>query len=180
MSGHGVVGGSMQPALSDGQWLAANPFDRVPDRFDVVLLDPSGDASGVASGGTGGLVKRVVGLHGDRIEIVRSAADGRPRVQVLPAGTTRWLRVRAPAGEPVWRTGVECCAPDGRTASRSAPATVPPGRYFVLGDNPDASVDSRGFGFTAPGAVRAVVVGRLWPPGPLPDPGLGLEPAGPG
>ncbi len=173
LTGHRVVGASMQPALTDGQWLAANPFDRVPGRFDVVLLDPSA----LPSGNTHGLVKRVVGLPGDRIEIVRNVRDGQPRVRVLPAGTARWLQVRAAAGDPEWRTRVECCASDGRTSSEPAPATVPPGRFFVLGDNSDSSVDSRGFGFTAPNAVRATVVGRLWPPGALPDPGYRLDPA---
>jgi hypothetical protein len=44
----------------------------------------------------------------------------------------------------------------------------------MLGDNPEASVDSRSFGWVASADVRAVLVGRLWPLGGLP-PGRHLE-----
>jgi len=38
----------------------------------------------------------------------------------------------------------------------------------MLGDNPDASIDSRSFGWVATADVRAVLVGHLWPLGVLP------------
>ncbi|GAB6090277.1 signal peptidase I [Spirochaeta dissipatitropha] len=37
---------------------------------------------------------------------------------------------------------------------------VPPGYYMVLGDNPDASLDSRHFGFVPHSSVRGKVIGK--------------------
>lgn len=154
-----VDGASMAPTLADGELIAANPLARSPARFDVVVLRPTAGGQPV--------VKRVVGLPGDRIQI--APAPGGPRIRVTPSGTSTWLDVRrGPAGP--WRTRIECCAPDGRTSARPAPATVPAGSYFVLGDNPDESVDSRTFGWAEADAVRAVVLGRAWPPAALPAP----------
>jgi signal peptidase I len=168
-----VEGDSMRPTLVDGELIVANPFNRLPRRFDVALVR--------AAPGTQ-VVKRVIGMPGDRIQIVPGPVSSNPVIRVAPAGAGGWTEVRwSPVyGQDVlpgpWSNGIECCGPDGRTSSPPAVATVPPGGYFVLGDNPDGSVDSRTFGFTAPDAVRAVVVGQVWPPSPLPDPGYRLEP----
>jgi nickel-type superoxide dismutase maturation protease len=37
--------------------------------------------------------------------------------------------------------------------------------YWVLGDAPDSSIDSRAFGPVEEEAIRGVVVARYWPPG---------------
>lgn len=213
LAGHRVSGSSMEPTLVDGELFAANPFDHRPARFDVVLLKASESVAGDQE-----LVKRVIGLPGDRIEIVAASGVGGPTIRVSPAGSTQWSevsvaavnpreadgsrsgaqgadvpggevhgsgvhgsgvhesRVHPQAGPRPWRTRIECCTSDGRTSTRSTPATVPPGRYFVLGDNRDASIDSRTFGFTAPGSVRGIVVGRLWPPDVLSGSDYRLEP----
>jgi nickel-type superoxide dismutase maturation protease len=39
------------------------------------------------------------------------------------------------------------------------------GEYWVLGDAPSSSTDSRAFGPVGEGAIRGVVVARYWPPG---------------
>jgi signal peptidase I len=197
LAGHRVSGSSMQPTLVDGELFVANPFDHRPARFDVVLL-----RSGEGGTGTQELVKRVIGLPGDRIEIAPGTGGAGPVIRVSPAGSAFWSELRwadgpaagvrrsagtAPVG-PVskvpsevgahpWRTRIECCTSDGRTSSQPRPATAPAGTYFVLGDNPDASIDSRTFGFTAPDAVRGIVTVRLWPISALPDFGHRLEPA---
>ncbi len=154
-----VDGSSMVPTLTDGELIAANPFARQPERFDVVVLQ--------VSAGRQSVVKRVIGLPGDRIQI--TPAPGGPRIRVMPSGTSGWLDVRRPA-PMAWRTRIECCTPDGKTSARPTPATVPDGAYFVLGDNPDESVDSRTMGWITTDSVRAVVAGRAWPPAALPAP----------
>lgn len=142
LGGHRVAGRSMEPALVDGTLLVALPWERTPARFDVVVYLP-------ATGGTA--VKRVVGLPGDGVRIVDG--PGGPRVQVRPGGTGAWRAVDGPAG-PATRT---CCAPDGR-ATAAGDALVPEGSYFLLGDNPAVSVDSREQGFVPADRLRGRVV----------------------
>jgi signal peptidase I len=173
LTGHRVSGSSMVPTLTDGELIAANPFDHHPGRFDVVVLRASEDSAGSQE-----LVKRIIGLPGDRIEIVPAEDARAPTIRVSPAGSGRWSEVNPRFGTRQWLSRVECCAPDGRTVLRPTPSVVPPGRYFVLGDNPDASIDSRTFGFVAPDGVRGIVIGRIWPLARLPEPRYCLDPAG--
>jgi signal peptidase I len=50
-------------------------------------------------------------------------------------------------------------------APGAAAVTVPADRYFVLGDNPAASRDSRAFGFVPRSRIVGRVSVRVWPPG---------------
>lgn len=92
---------------------------RAPRRGEVVLLRHGGRW----------MVKRVVGVPGDRVEV----AEG-------------WVRVN---GEPV-AVDPEGGPPRGWTLG--------PGRFFVLGDAPGLSTDSRHFGPVG----RSALVGVLW------------------
>ncbi|MEU5694108.1 signal peptidase I [Actinosynnema sp. NPDC020468] len=145
-----VEGLSMDPALAPGDRVLANPFgDRAPDRLDVVSVHPP--RSSVTA------VKRVVGLPGDRVRVHGG------RVLVRPAGRDDWLAVSYSRAAPG-----QCCAADGR-AGADADAVVPPGHYFVLGDNLGASTDSRSYGFVAAADVVGVVALRVWPSVGAPD-----------
>lgn len=82
-------------------------------------------------------LKRVVGLPGDRL----SLRNG------------RLTRNGAPADEPYAnRTHCRGRAPD---CDYPRTITVPPGLYFVLGDNRGASIDSRDWGPLPPRALLA-------------------------
>lgn len=142
VGGHRVAGRSMEPALVDGALVVALPWERTPDRFDVVVHLP-------ATGGAA--VKRVIGLPGDGVRIVDTA--GGPRVQVQVGGAGAWRAVDGPAG----RATRACCTPDGRAAA-AGDAVVPAGSYFLLGDNPAASIDSRQQGFVPAERLRGRVV----------------------
>ena len=134
-----VTTGSMDPALSPGDWFASTALDEVGRRTagrDTIVLFR------YPSGTTGRAVKRVVAVGGDRVTISASTVRINGRA------------IQAPAleGGPA--------APLGRTY------TVPSGHVFLLGDNSAGSYDSRSFGpvpvTELVGRVR-LVVPSSWP-----------------
>jgi signal peptidase I len=125
-----VKGGSMRPTIDPGQRIAVAPLVRPPTRGDLVVLNRPGNLE---------VVKRVVGLPGERVRL-RSGqleVDGRAVPEPYLAGPPD-------AGELDLELG--------------------PAQYLVLGDHRAASTDGRDFG-----PVGAdVLVGRVrfayWPP----------------
>ncbi len=97
------------------------------------------------------LVKRVIGLPGDRISLDagRVVVNGAPLVEP-------WLPTPRPLSEP---------SAVGAPFSLQAPYVVPPGRYFVMGDNRSDSEDSRYFGPISSSLVVGTMVVRVWPLG---------------
>lgn len=132
-----IPSGSMKPTLLVGDHILVNKFiygikipftDKTlievsePERGDVIVfkypLDTSKD-----------YIKRVIGLPGDRIQIIK-----------------RRLYLN---GKPVEDTHAHYSSPEplGAALHNFGPVTVPDGRLFVMGDNRDASSDSRVWGF---------------------------------
>jgi signal peptidase I len=135
-----VTSGSMDGTLRSGDHIVVDRLSYLLggiQRGDVVVLSkPAGvDAP------EGELVKRVIGVAGDRLE----ARDGR----VLRNGT--------PLDEPY--------LPPSCTehAAGLAPVTVPDGQVYLLGDNRCDSLDSRSFGPVDRGLVRGRAVAVIWP-----------------
>ena len=109
------------------------------------------------------MVKRVIGLPGDRIELRdnRLLINGEPQAYrpepVNPdssadAGDGHIVAEESLKGRKhsIW------LMPDIRSARWFGPVTVPQGQYFMMGDNRDNSRDSRWFGCVP----RSQIVGR--------------------
>lgn len=154
LAAHGLMGmfwtrlvpsGSMKPTLYDGDYLLGFPSDEgePPARGDVMVFRLPTDRNTE-------YIKRVIGLPGERVQMVDGAlqVDGRPvpRVQIGTlaeageAGQTfiRW-RETLPNGVSYETINL----PQPGFLANTAIFTVPPAQYFVLGDNRDNSVDSR-------------------------------------
>ena len=108
-----------------------------PQRGDIIIFkypnDPSVD-----------YIKRVVGIPGDVIEL---------RDKQLYRN-----------GQPVKEAYIRHTDPDGIQPLRDnyAAVTVPEGKYFVMGDNRDNSLDSRFWGFVDKEAIRAKAWRIYW------------------
>ncbi|HMG52732.1 MAG TPA: signal peptidase I [Kofleriaceae bacterium] len=163
-----VPTGSMQPSVEIDDHIVVNKAAyglRVPftgaylARFggpavgDVVVLDSPEDSRV--------LLKRVVGVPGTRVEVrggrlridgelapVDRRADG---LHEQLGGHDHALRLTA-GGGPDW-----------------GPATIPEGRYLVMGDNRGDSRDGRSFGLVARDAILGRAMGVVWRGGPAWD-----------
>ncbi len=129
-------GFSMAPTLEDGELMAVRRSGGLlptgsPSRADIVVLTDPRHADQ-------DLVKRVIGLPGETIEV----ADGKVLINntalTEPYITTAWH-------------------------DKMPKLTIPADEYFVMGDNRDNSLDSRAIGPIA----KELIVGRValsyWP-----------------
>jgi signal peptidase I len=110
------------------------------------------------------LIKRAVGLPGDRIHIengrvfVNGDPLNEPYATFEPVYAASFLdnfpaRIPNPDVDPTWWHKM-------RSMTQNGEITVPPGQYFVLGDNRNYSKDSRFWGFVPRQAIvaRPVVI----------------------
>ncbi|MGI8677187.1 MAG: signal peptidase I [Jatrophihabitans sp.] len=151
-----IQGTSMSPTLSAGDRVLVTPgTDHKAARFDVVVADDP-------TRGNTEIVKRVIALPGDAVQI-RGGTAAQFQVLVRPHNQGPWLRADAPVWRPQWQTRSTCCTPQGTKSQYPRASVVPGGSYFVMGDNPDVSVDSRTFGWVRGTSIHGRLGLRIWP-----------------
>ena len=170
-----VPTGSMKPTILEGDVVFINKlaYDlRVPFTFARLARwsEPARGDIVVCFGPDDGtrLVKRVIGLPGDTVELRRAALfiNGvRQNYTALPVAATQELSesdrsAAVFAREELGAHPHAVMSLPGIPAERDfGPVTVPAGSYFLLGDNRDNSRDSRSFGFMPRHAIIGEATG---------------------
>jgi signal peptidase I len=167
-----VPTGSMKPTILEGDVVLVNklaydlkvPFTKLrlaqwknPSVGDIVVCFEPGDGTR--------LVKRVVGLPGDTVELrnerllvngISMSYEPLPRAEIRdmdPAERTKAIFAREALQTRIHSV---MALPGIRALRTFGPIQVPAGDYFVMGDNRDNSKDSRYFGCVP----RAAIVGE--------------------
>lgn len=143
---------SMAATLEEGDRVLVNKLSYRfgdPERGDVIVFErPPGETGEIKD-----LIKRVIGLPGERVSIIDGSVyiDGRK----LTEGYTNDLPTEATVG---------CGTGDTTGIDTPTGMLVPEGHVFVLGDNRTQSHDGRCFG----PVDQDLIVGRafmiIWPP----------------
>ena len=157
-----IPSGSMRPTLLEGDRILVNKLSykiHDPGRGDVVVFQQGDEGHpgvlrriwntiseglGRPPDGSRDLVKRVIGLPGEILEV---KSDG-----VYINGVK--------LNEPYLQTGVSMGPTYG-------PRQIPADHYFVMGDNRPNSSDSRVFGPIPRSAVVGRAIFMVWPPSRL-------------
>ena len=122
-----VAGDSMVPALEPGQFVMATRPQRLHRGDVVVVRRPERPVD---------IVKRLIGLPGDRLEVRDGVVEVNGQLVVEP-----YARGTGPPGS--WELGDD--------------------EFLVLGDKRDRSSDGRAFGPVPRSAIVGVVRFRYWP-----------------
>lgn len=121
---------SMAPAILPGDRITVDTRGGTPDRGEIWAF----------SGPNSTLIKRVVGLPGETIEVAggRVLVDGKPLVESYPTVPPTYTMSPVPLG---------------------------PDQYFMMGDSRDASADSHVWGPLHRGKFLGRAEARFWPKG---------------
>ncbi len=137
-----VPTGSMRPTILEGDRLLGSKFSfwfRNPRPLEIVVFRPPEGAKAFVAPDVTRLVKRIVAVEGDTIEV--EAGVVRVNGEILD--------------EPYIAAPPHYSLP---------PTEVPEDHVFVLGDNRNQSLDSHYWGFVPKDELIAHVFARYWPP----------------
>jgi len=123
-----VSGTSMYPTLNNGEILLLNKLDKDYERMDIVVFDYNKER----------LIKRVIGLPGERVEIKENIIY-------------------------INDVAIEDYDANVETKDYQLNITIPDGYYFVLGDNRFNSIDSRYIGLISEDELIGTAAIRLFP-----------------
>ncbi len=134
-----VKGASMEPNFYDSEYLIVDELTyrfRAPERGEVVVFHPP--ESGTQEQSKTYYIKRVIGLPGETVEI----HEGRITIS----------NAEHPNGFVLDESYID------EYTDGDLRRVIPADEYFLLGDNRDASLDSRSFG----PIPFANVIGKVW------------------
>lgn len=150
-----VEGNSMSTTLEDGEYIIINKLAYhigKPDRGDIVVFRPPNEPKKY-------YVKRVIGVPGDDV-VLRGGS-----VYVREGSTGKETKLEEEYLD-ARNAGKTFRHPPGSGDTSVARFTIPEGRYFLLGDNRQGSLDSRSFtghdGNPSPYVEEDSVKGRVW------------------
>lgn len=137
-----IPSGSMNPTLWKGNRIVVNKLSvefGTINIGDIVVFKAPPQVKKICSDGVADLVKRVIGVPGDRLKSVGDTiyVNGAP----LDQKWTHYANI-SPAIQP---------------------ETVPPGRYYMMGDNHPNSCDSRFWGTVPRSDIIGKVFLKFWP-----------------
>jgi signal peptidase I len=161
-----IPSSSMEPTLNCAKGPAnpgclGNSSDRVlacricldfgsPSRGDIVVFNtPSEAALKCGEGGT--FVKRVIGLPGETVH-----ENNKGFIQIKKPGSQEFVTLKEPYIPAQSRLG------DSQHFGQTW--AVPPGQYFMMGDNRSQSCDSRTWGAVPSDKLIGIVFFVYWPP----------------
>lgn len=132
-----IISGSMQPTLAIGDWVLisklAYSFGGSPHRGDIIVFVPPASLDSEND-----YIKRIIGLPGEVVELKSG------KVYIHKVDGSVITLDESYIGTPSLQDYIS--------------DVIPPGNYFVMGDNRNNSGDSR-MGWTVP---RKNVVGKAW------------------
>ncbi|MEJ2200279.1 MAG: signal peptidase I [Desulfuromonadaceae bacterium] len=137
-----IPSASNEPTLLIGDQVLADRrvAARLPRRGDLIVFE-------ISENPPRDFIKRVVAAGGDRVEL---------------RNKTLWVNDEVIEDSHVLHEEATVLPAHQSPRDNFGPVTVPPGAYFVLGDNRDRSYDSRFFGFVEQAQIKGTVTAIYW------------------